>query len=755
MKNLHFKALAVSSLLIASTVTYAEEMSPVSVFGSQDETQQAGSAHFISDEEMKAKGYTDAERILNRIPGVYSQTEDGYGLRTNLGMRGTSALRTTKVNILEDGVPQGPAIYSNGSMYFFPDVGRMEGVEVLKGAAAISHGPRTTAGTINFLSRSIPTTGSEGHYSITGGDDGFSRNHTYYGGNIGSVGYVFEYHDHRADGYKNIKGTGNNTDSGFDKQTDLLKLRYTPANSAWNQTFEILSSNTTETSNETYIGLTGVDFAADPYQRYAISSVDQMDNDYHRYIFTHTMQPSSNMTITSKLYKTRYSRIWGKSGEMYVDPDGDGSNTNNATVKYSALDLQGNCAAHASGGTSPSTIKLRACNILTNNTAMVGNEYIKRSMGHRDYGMTGVQFVINHQIGNHALEYGYRRHKDYRARADSGFSERYTVDGNGTMKWLSTQGDDQTRFDDAELKDTDAESWHIKDIISAGPFTHTLGLRYEDTEKNDGINSNPGNSKQDVSDSQTMIGLSTVYNMGGGTTLFAGFSEGFSPVDAGSSASIEPEKSDNFEIGFRKETAGSFFEIIAFYNDYDQLIDSCLEANGCASADSGSTTNKGAAEVEGIEFQYRLNNMFGAPEMKGMGVTSSVRYPLMISGMLQSSEYTGGETNYQGNSIAYVPDFQLYTSVGMETNNWSVALGAKYLDDTFTDDANTYRTGKAFIFDLSSSMNLPINTGGIKNAKLFLNADNLFDKVIVASSHEYGKRPNKPLSIMAGVKFDF
>ena len=173
MKKQHFQAFAVSSLLLMSSSIFAEEMSPVSVFGSQDETQQAGSAHYISDDEMKSLGYTDAERVLRRIPGVYSQTEDGYGLRTNLGMRGTSALRTTKINILEDGVPQGPAIYSNGSMYFFPDVGRMEGVEVLKGAAAVGQGPRTTAGTINFLSRSVPTSGSEGHYSITGGDDGF------------------------------------------------------------------------------------------------------------------------------------------------------------------------------------------------------------------------------------------------------------------------------------------------------------------------------------------------------------------------------------------------------------------------------------------------------------------------------------------------------------------------------------------------------------------------------------------------------
>ena len=744
----NFKAYAIASLMVISAPIYAEEISPVSVFGSQDETQQAGSAHFIGDDEMKEMGYTDAERVLRRIPGVYSQTEDGYGLRTNIGMRGTSALRTTKINVLEDGVPQGPAIYSNGSMYFFPDVGRMEGVEVLKGAAAIGNGPRTTAGTINFLSRSIPTVGAEGHYSATLGADGFSRNHTYYGGNIGSIGYVFEYHDYRADGYKNIKGTGNNTDAGFDKQTDLFKLSYTPVNSAWNQTFEIMSSNTSETSNETYIGLTGVDFAADPFQRYAASSIDQMDNDYHRYIFTHTMQPSSNMTITSKLYKTRYSRLWGKSGEMYVDPDGDGGNTNNATVKYSNIDLAGNCA----GDTG---IELRACNILTNQTAMVGNEYIKRSMGHRDYGMTGVQFVVNHDIGNHALEYGYRRHKDYRARNDSGFSQRYTVNANGTMQWLSTHGEDGTQFTDGELKDTDASSWHLKDVISAGKFTHTLGIRYEDTEKNDGTNGTPGSSKKDIQDSATMMAASTIYNMGGGQSMFVGFNEGHSPVDAGSAASIEPEKSDNYEIGFRKQTNNSYFEIIAFYNDYSQLIDSCLEANGCASADSGSTTNKGAAEVEGIEFQYRLNNMFATPQMKGMAGHSSVRYPLMISGMLQSSEYTGGETSFSGNSIAYVPDFQLYTSVGMETNNWSIALGAKYQDDTFTNDLNTYRTGKAFIFDLHTGMNVAVNSNGIKDARLFLNVDNLFDKVIVASEHEYGKRPNKPLSVMAGVKFDF
>ena len=385
---------------------------------------------------------------------------------------------------------------------------------------------------------------------------------------------------------------------------------------------------------------------------------------------------------------------------------------------------------------------------------MVSNEYIKRSMGHRDYGMTGVQFVVNHELGIHNLEYGYRRHKDYRARADDGFSQRYTKNAAGTMTLLSEHGNDNSRFSDAELKDTDAVSWHLKDTITSGAFTHQFGVRYEDMESNDGTNGNPGNSKQDLERTATMMAASTLYRAAPGVSLYASYNQGHSPVDAGKGLSVEPEESDNFEVGFRKESAGSFIEVIAFLNDYEQLNETCLEAAGCTGS-TGDTTNKGQAEVKGIEFQYRINNLFAAPEMKGAGSVSSTRYPFLITGMFQESEYKGQNSTYVGNSIAYVPDFQLYTSLGMETNNWSVALGAKYLDDTFTNDTNTYRTGKAFIFDLSSSFNLPINTGGIKNAKLFLNADNLFDKVIVASEHEYGKRPNKPLSVMAGVKFDF
>ena len=65
--------LSILSLLVSTLFSpvHAEELSPVTIFGTQDENSIAGSAHYIGDEEMKRNNYTDSERIMRRIPGVY------------------------------------------------------------------------------------------------------------------------------------------------------------------------------------------------------------------------------------------------------------------------------------------------------------------------------------------------------------------------------------------------------------------------------------------------------------------------------------------------------------------------------------------------------------------------------------------------------------------------------------------------------------------------------------------------------------
>ena len=726
-----------TAILIAflSSNAFADDLAPLSIFGGQSESEIAGSATYIGDEELKKSGYTDTERIMGRVPGVFSQTEDGLGLRTNIGMRGANPNRTTKINVTEDGILQGPAVYSNSSMYFYPDSGDAEGIEVLKGATAIGNGPRTTSGAINYISRTVPTEGQKAYFNQTFGDEGYLRNHVYFGQAMGNLSFIVESHKTAYDGHKEIDvGAGNDTNSGFRKNSDLFKIRYTMPSSY----MEFSSQNTSETSHASYIGLTRADFAASENRRYSISSKDKMDNDYHRYIFTYGMDLSPTSTLLAKIYKAKYSRNWKKVGEMHIDDDGV-KNGGGGTVSMSSIDWEGNCA-------NDSGRELRACNIITNGTAMIDGESIKRSLGHRDYGMYGYDMRYNTIMGAHDITIGYRSHRDYRDRKDSGISERYTLGSNNTMvlsssDYVGTSGNDDF---------ASAESFSVIDRISHGNFVTTLGLRYEDVEYWESTDGTPGTAREN---SETMIAASTVYNMGNGKSAFAGYSQGYMPTGVSSSL---PEESDNYEIGYRSISANSHMEIVAFLTDYENLNETCNASAGCT-VGSNDEVSTGEAHAQGIEFLYRINNLFAAPQMKGAADTGSgIRYPMVLAVTLQEAEHDATtDTKFvDGNRIKYTPEEIYYVSLGMETNSWDMNLSAKYNDDVKDSGATgAVSTESAVIFDFRSGMSL--DGMGMPGARAFFNVDNLFDKSYIASAHNYGVRPNKPSTVMAGLSFDF
>jgi Fe(3+) dicitrate transport protein len=239
---------------------------------------KAGSTYFISPKELKTFNYEDVSRILRTVPGITIQEEDGFGLRPNIGMRGTSPNRSEKITLMEDGILIAPAPYSAPAAYYFPTVSRMQSFEILKGGSQIQYGPYTTGGAINMVSTQIPRSLSGRVVACIGS---FNTKKTYV--NVGdqhkNFGYVLEYNNRNSDGFKKIDNSSKST--GFQSNDYVAKFRInTDADAKVYQSLTAKIQYSEDLANETYLGLTDDDYAKNPYRRYAGSNEDFIDTEH-------------------------------------------------------------------------------------------------------------------------------------------------------------------------------------------------------------------------------------------------------------------------------------------------------------------------------------------------------------------------------------------------------------------------------------------------------------------------------------------
>ena len=256
---------------------------------------RTGAAYYLSTDELADFNYTDINRALNKISGVNFYEEDGFGLRPNISIRGTSPERSSKIPIMEDRMLISPAPYSASSAYYFPSVARMQAVEVLKGSSQIQYGPYSTGGAINFVSTEIPKS-FQGKISSSYGSFNTGQTYSTLGSSNGNFGYMIEYLNYNSNGFKDL---GENLNTGFDINEITSKVRFNSSKDAKiDQSLEFKFHYYDATSNEPYLGFTDSDFKKSPFLRYIGSGKDKMDAEHNKYLITHEIKISEKFKLT-------------------------------------------------------------------------------------------------------------------------------------------------------------------------------------------------------------------------------------------------------------------------------------------------------------------------------------------------------------------------------------------------------------------------------------------------------------------------
>ena len=216
-----------------------------------------GSGEYIPSVTLGRLNQSNINSVLRMVPGINIRDEEGFGLRPNIGLRGTSVNRSAKITLMEDGILAAPAPYTDPSAYYFPTFTRMYAVEVLKGSSQIMYGPYTIGGAVNLLSTPIPDS-FRGLAQASHGSFGTNQYRIWLGDSRQTLDYVFEVNGFSSQGFKELDG-GVNT--GFVRRDIMGKIRWHSApETRIQQSLTLKILNASETANETYLGLTFEDF---------------------------------------------------------------------------------------------------------------------------------------------------------------------------------------------------------------------------------------------------------------------------------------------------------------------------------------------------------------------------------------------------------------------------------------------------------------------------------------------------------------
>ncbi|MGF1671523.1 MAG: TonB-dependent receptor family protein [Balneolaceae bacterium] len=688
------------------------------------ESKIPGAATYISFTELKKHNHSDINRVLRNISGINIQEEDGFGLRPNIGMRGTSVDRSSKINLMEDGIPIAPAPYSAPAAYYTPNVNRMSAVEVRKGSSQIKNGPNTTGGSLNMISTPIPNEFSL-NAELSGGEFSTSKMYANVGNTYKNFGFMLEGFRMKNNGFKDLDFGG---DTGFDIKdfTGKIMFRTNPDAPVF-QKLEIKGGYNDELSDETYLGLTREDFKETPFRRYVGSQLDNMDAEHWQLQARHFVWFSDKFNLTTTAYNNNFKRNWFKL------------DTVNGVAIEDMLDnpdLFQQEIAVTRGADSPDDF----LNVRANN-----REYVSRGV------QTALGININSGSFKNEIEVGIRYHFDEMDRFQ--WEDEFRMENREMV--LTTKGIPGTQSN--RISTASVWSFYIQNEIEFGKWTFTPGVRFEtmDLQQERFTNQDVNRTGEGLTIRENNVdvfvpGAGLTYSVTDNITLLGGVHRGFAPPSPGSPQETKSEESINYELGFRYNNNLIKAELIGFFNDFDNLLGSDIGGGG--GGGTSAQFNAGEARVLGLEAAYQmdLSQLINIP----VSLPFSANYTYTNAEFQNSfsSTFNPWADVTAGDRIPYLAPHQFNVGLGANYKDFTVDLKGNFNSKMRTiagrgsiaDD-----TGIDSFFVLDAAANYQISS----MFNVFINLRNLTDEVYAVARRPAGLRPGMPRSLMAGVKF--
>ncbi|WP_166647060.1 TonB-dependent receptor family protein [Prosthecobacter fusiformis] len=712
----------------------------VTVVGkAEDIPRIAGSAALVTKEAIRNQDYSNPARVLQQVPGVYIREEDGFGNFPNISIRGADPGRSSKVTIMEDGIPMAPAPYSAPAAYYSPRIGRMSGVEVLKGSSQVRYGPHTTGGVVNYLSTPFTELGLEGNsaedFYLKSSFGSFNtwKNHTYWGQTVqfdaGLLGYVLEFNHEHSDGFRTIQGSDGNT--GYEVYEPMLKVFFEP-DSSIRQRIEFRIGYTDFKGLETYVGLSERDFARDPYSRYAATQFDVMNSEQFRTSLTYIIEPTDALRFETSVYYNSFQRAWYKLQDVIVGVD---------TFDPSQAIGAGSGAAY---------------DLINGNGA--GSWRVRNN--NREYNTVGIQTRMDWDFATgplqHSLSLGARLHYDDEIRFQN--DDLYTLDASGNIIGV-TRGAPGSQDD--RRSTTTALALYIEDSIQFGKLTVKPGLRYEHLWQDfDNFRSGAAGEGELTT---WAPGIGAVYQATESISIFGSYYRGVStPGPSGTiSDGQKAEYADSFELGARYYTPKMQAELIGFYSKHkDLIVPDLVGASGAT-----ETTNAGDIEVYGLEAAIRYDPL--AESATDWHLPMRAALTLTHAELTSDTPSTDEESIFSGgtagNRVPYIPEYNITFGLGVEYKKLGVYLDATYTPETFGTASNTTSglapdgtpDGRFGTADAAFLVDLNVKYRVTDNVRLFAGVSNLLGEEYVASRLPYGPRAGAPRMWYGGVELKF